>query len=150
MAIGNIGKIQLYTGPIYKVFADDFVLDKHGRPSCVKKHKIEKKNANFYIGDGKGGEYENLEYGCVLAQRGVAIEMCDDAIKVSKPTIMGAFRKEDPKEQHRILEQVKIDSECLYYDPTSLKPSEKITKKELVKRIKLRDEINAKNKNKKK
>jgi len=150
MAIGDFGKLQLYTGPIYKVFADDFVLDKHSRPSCKMKSGIAKNIANFYMEDSKSGEYKCLEYDCVLAERKEAIGCCEDAFKESKPAIMGAFKIEDPKERHMALDKIKADTECLFYNPHELRPSEKVTKKELAKRIRLRDEVNSKNKNKKK
>ena len=140
-------KIKIYTGPIYKVYADDFTLVRN-RPVCTKKETKVKKYANFYIDEGTTGDYTNIEYGCVLPSREEAIKKCDQSVAEKKATLMSVLsgRITDPKEEHRILVSVSMDSEVLYYNKDELKYESTTTKKKLKELIKKADADRNKNK----
>ena len=146
--LDGIGNIKIYTGPIHKIYADDFTLVR-GRPVCTKKDVIIQRRANFYIGDGAGGSYENIENGCVLPSREEAIKNCDQSVSTNKAKLIGVLsgKISDPKEAHRILDTVKAESESLYYIPSELKYEQDMPKKKVKEYVKKAEE--ARNKNKK-
>ena len=146
--LDGIGNIKIYTGPIHKIYADDFTLVRN-RPVFAKKDVVVQKRANYYIGDGAGGSYENIEQGCVLLSREEAIKKCDQSVASNRDKLMSvlAGRVTDPKEAHRILDMVKAESESLYYIPGELKPEQDMPKKKVKEYVKKAEE--ARNKNKK-
>lgn len=144
--VGN--SIRIYTGPIHKVYADDFELDRRGRPLHRKKYAIVKKYANFYICDESGDIFESIELGYVLPTHEDALKYCDDTFNKNKTAITNVLngRVTDPKEAHRILESIKADSACEYYIPSELQYSHDMSKKDFKLLIKKREERDNKNK----
>lgn len=126
--VGNT--VKIYTGPIHKKYADDFELMR-GRPVCKKKDVIVKRHGNFCLSED-GSDYISLEYGRVLLTYDKAMKQCDDVVKKNSSKIIGALsgRITNPKDQHRILDEVKMESESLYIIPSEIKYSHDISKKD--------------------
>jgi hypothetical protein len=147
-AINNLvgNSVRIYTGPIHKIYADEFELVR-GRPLCKKKDVIVKRHASFFVCDD-GKNFENLDYGIILPTHEEAIRLCDDAIIKSKTTLTNvlAGRITDPKEAHRILESVKESSTSLYYIPSELEFSHNISKKDFKQLVKKRETYGNQNK----
>lgn len=145
--LDGFGKIKIYTGPIHEIYVENFSLVR-GKPIGNKKERIVNRTANFYIGNGAGGEYENIEYGCVLPNREEAIKKCEATIDKNKLRILSVLNAQNsnPKEQHRILNEIKNEIQCAYYVKSELQYERTIQKKELKELIKLRETIINKNK----
>lgn len=128
--------VRIYEGPIHRIYADDFNLAR-GRAVYKKKDVIDKKVANFYMVDGKGYDFENIEHACILNTRDEAIAWCDEVVKNREQTIRSVLNGQitDPKEAHRLLDDIKSDSSCIYYIHNELKYSHTISKKELDKEL---------------
>ena len=143
--VGN--SVRIYTGPIHRIYADDFELVR-GRPLCVKKDVIVKKHASFYLYDANNNIFENMDYGMVIPTHSEAIKHCDDVVLKNKTALTNALsgRVNDPREIRRILESIKNDSESLYYISSELVYSHDISKKDFKQLIKKREDFNNKNK----
>ena len=143
--LDGIGKIKIYKGVVHKLYADDFSLVR-SRPVGTKKED-KGKVAYFYI--NSNGQDVCIDHGKVLPDRKEAVKQCDAAIQKNAATLINALsgRVKDPKEQHRILDAVKKDTESLYYDKNELKFDQEMPKKKLKQMIETRN--NKQNKNKK-
>ena len=132
--MGIIKKIQIYKGPIWKVYADNFRLIK--KTVLYDKKFIElPETGYFYIGDGKGGDYINIKYNCVLPDKNKAINDCASAVKEMEDRIYEILidDKLEPKERNLRLKEFSEKSRCLYYDRNSLETDRKVDTKELKK-----------------
>ena len=130
--------VRIYEGPVHKIYADDFRIMR-GRPIYKKKDVIDRKNANFYMVDGKGYDFENIEHACILNTRDEALAWCEEVIKNREQTLRSILNGQiaDPKEAHRILDEIRNDSSCIYYIQSELKYSHTISKKELDKELEM-------------
>ena len=145
-------KVKLYTGPIRKVYADNFSLVRNRPVYKMNDTKFFKQHANFFIGDGAGGDYENIELGGVLPNEKEARSICDQIVSAKQATLMSVLtgRVSNPKEQHRILDEIQNESVVYYYNKDELKFEREVTKKELKELVKKAETLRERDKNKNK
>ena len=147
------GKVTIYSGPIYKVCADTFVLNKNGKIGFNKRIKREKLGY-YYLGEAKGGELTNIDEGCVLPNKDAAIKICTDVVIKNTPALMGALTgRIDPKEASLVFKNVTEESATLFYEKNEVSPCGEQTKKDFKETLRQAEEERAKrkviNKNKK-
>ena len=143
--------VTIYKGPVHTVCADNFVLNKNGKIGFSKVH-LSDRVGYFYIGDGKGGDFINIEEGRVLPDRNTAFVLCNNEVIKNSPSLMSilAGRVTDPKEISRIKKEIKEKTEILYYDKNEVKQYSSEPKKQFQKILKQaeerRNELKTKNK----
>ena len=139
--LDGIGKIKIYKGLVHKIYADDFTLVRN-RPVGTKK---EAKGKVAYFYRNANGKDVCIDYGQILPDRKEAVKNCDAAIQQNTAILINALsgRVKDPKEAHRILDDVKKETESLYYVSDELKFDQEMPKK------KLKQMMEDRNKNKK-
>ena len=143
------GKVTIYSGPIHRVCADNFVLNENGK---IGFDKIVGKDTKgyFYVGDAKGGEYTSIDEGCVLPNKTTAIKICTDVVIKNTPALMGALTgRIDPKEASLIYKRVRKESEVLYYEKNEVSQYGSESKKEFKETLRQAEEERAKRKVKK-
>ena len=124
------GKVTVYSGPIHRVCADKFVLNKNGKIGFTKT-MLKDKPGYFYLGEAKGGELTNIDEGCVLPNREAAFQMCTEIVVKNTPSLMSAVTgRVDPKEASLIYKNVTEESEVWYYDRNEAKPYITYSKKD--------------------
>jgi len=143
------GKVLVYSGPIHRVCADKFVLNKNGKIG-FSKVVLKDKPGYFYIGDAKGGEFTSIDEGCVLPNREEALVMCTDVVIKNTPALMSALSGNiDPKKASLIFKNVTEESEILFYDRREVKPGTSYSKKDFKEILRQAEEERAKRKIKK-
>ncbi len=144
------GKVTIYKGPVHRVCADNFVLNKNGKIGFSKVH-LQDKSGYFYIGDGKGGEFISIEEGCVLPDRNTAFDFCTNEVIKNTPILMSILtgRVTDPKEVSRIKKEIREKTEILYYDKNEVRQYGSQTKKEFKETLRQSEERRNKQKVKK-
>ena len=140
------GKVTVYTGPIHRVCADKFVLNKNGKIGFSKTMKKDKPGY-FYLGDAKGGELINIDEGCVLPNREEAFAKCTSIVIDNNGKLMKALTGEvDPKEASLIYKNVTEESEVWFYDRNEAKPTATYSKKDFKEILRQAEEERAKRK----
>lgn len=150
MDFGIGKKITIYSGPIHRVCADNFVLNKNGRVGFTKVLGKDK-TGYFYVGDATGGELTSIDEGYVLPNRDEAFKMCTYVVNKNSAVLMSALtgRVTDPKEVSRIYKTVKEESVVLYYDRNEVKQCGEQSKKDFKETLKQAENERAKRKIKK-
>ena len=144
------GKVTVYTGPIHRVCADKFVLNKNGKIGFSKTMKQDKLGY-FYLGDAKGGELTSIDEGCVLPNREAAFQKCAEIVINNTPALMSALTgRVDPKEASLIYKNVTEESEVWFYDKNEAKPTATHSKKDFKEILRQAEEERVKRKTKNK
>ena len=139
-----IGSVAIYKGALKKLYADDFVLLRN-RPVYRKISEDIGKKGYFY--KSKDNKNIKVDDGCILPTKVEATKHCDDTVQKYMPSIIKALSgRVTEEEAKKILEMVKKESECIYYEPDKLVHDYDMPKKELTKLIKKVEEKNNKNK----
>lgn len=128
--------VEIYVGPIHKVYAEDFKLVKD-KAVYRRKDIITKKNAYFYK---NGLDYINIEHDCVLPTQEEANDYCIRTMRVKQLKLTEVLKGliDNPKEKRRFLEDVTRDSSCIYAAPSEIKYSHTISNSEFKELIKTR------------
>ena len=149
------GKVTIYSGPIHKVFADDFKLNKNGTIGFTKvQDKKKDVTGYFYVGEAKGGELTSIDEDCVLPNRDAAFKLCTNVVNNNAPALMNALTGNiDPKEASLLYKKVREESEVIYYDKNEVKPFSEQSRKDFNETLRQaeveREKRKTKNKNKK-
>ena len=144
------GKVTIYSGPIHRVCADDFKLNKNGTIGFTKvQDKRKDVTGYFYVGEAKGGELTCIDEGYVLPNRNLAFKMCTDIVVKNTPALKDALTgKVDPKEASLLYKNVREESEVLYYEKNEVKPFGEQSKKDFKETLRQAEEERAKRKTK--
>lgn len=142
--------VTIYSGPVHRVCADNFVLNKNGKIGFTKVHGKDK-IGYFYIGDGKGGDFISIEEGCVLPDRNTAFDLCTNEVIKNTAALMGVLngRITDPKEVSRIKKEIREKTEILYYDKNEVRQHGTQSKKQFKETLRQAEESRNKVKTKK-
>ena len=142
--------ITIYSGPVFTICADNFVLNKDGKIE-FSRVICDTKTDYFYIGDGKGGDYVNIKEGRVLPDRDTAISMCTQIVIDNTAALRGVLtgRINDPREISRIKKDVTTASMVSFYDKYKLSYFGTETKKQFKKTLEDAEKRRELNKNKK-
>ena len=144
------GKVTIYSGPIYKVCADTFVLNKNGKIGFAKKIKREKLGY-YYLGDAKGGELTSIDEGRILPNKDDAIKLCTDVVIKNTPALMGALTgRINPKEASLVFKNVTEESAVLLYEKNEISPRGEQSKKVFKETLRQAEEERVKRKTKNK
>ena len=137
-SISNIFKtpVEIYKGPIRKVYADDFRLDDSGKPVYQRKDTIIKEDATFYK---RAFDFVNIEFNCILANQEEAVDYCNSVMEKRNNVLKSLLNdsKVDAKEEHRLFNKLRQDSSCIYYKIDELNYSHTVSGdkfKEIVKK----------------
>ena len=147
--LNGLIKVTLYTGPITKVYADNFKLS-NGRIKYDKVTENHKQEATFYLDKDAGADYVSVELGGVLPDKKGAEDLCSQVVSANYDDLMRALNGTitDIKERQRIFKSVTKASVLYYYDFHELKKEREVSKKEL--KNMLDDAENARNNQKNK
>lgn len=130
--------ISIYEGPVHLVHADKFSMFRN-RPVYKKIDTVAKRKGNFVKSEEKEGSYESMDYGMILYTREEAYKACDDKVKENMSKIRTALlNTSNPKEAHRLLDEVSKESSFLYYDSNELSYSHTIPYKEYKELVKIK------------
>lgn len=137
-AISNIFKtpVEIYKGPIHKVYADEFKLDDNGKPVYQRKDTIIKSDAEFYK---RAFDFVSIDFNCILANQEEAVDYCNGVMEKRSNNLKNLLNnsKIDAKEEHRLFNKLRQDSSCVYYMADELSYSHTVSGdefKELVKK----------------
>lgn len=139
-----IGSVTIYKGALKKLYADDFVLLRN-RPVYRKVSEDTNKKGYFY--KDKDNKNIKIDDGCILKTKEEAVKYCDEIVQKNMLKVMNALSgRVNDDEASKILNSIKKETECIYYEPEKLEYSYDMPKKEWKKLIK---QVEEKNKNKK-
>ncbi len=146
----GIKKVKLYTGPIRKMYADNFKLVRGKvdfKPNVSKTYRSE---ANFYKDAESGPDYKNIELGVILPDFDKALNHCTQVVNENKSIILKVLNGEigDIAEREKKIAEIKEASTILFYDRQEVKFKREETQKELKSLVKKAEEARN-NKNKK-
>lgn len=149
--LDGIGKVKIYKGTVYRVFADNFSLNK-GRPVGTK--NVDKGKIAYFYRTVDGNEVcidTGIDSSKVFSSRNSAFNNCDAAILNNAENIKKALSNNiiNPKERSRILLEVTKATESFYYSSSDLKFEQEMPKKKLKQMLEERNRKNNDNKNKK-
>jgi len=118
----------IYTGPIYKLEADEIVVEDETVYARIAEDPIID-TANFYY---VAGGFMNMEYGCILPNKDEAENYLCTIIENRKERIKKVLLSEDISENKKkeFIDYIKSYSSCIFFNKSELKESFTLNKEQ--------------------